>query len=896
MKKKKLLTLAIVGIMLMSACGKKEEAVLDPSIKQEQEQTQEPVVQETEEVVEEETTTPKKFGSVSTVAELKQKYGVNDSDYIKPFYNVEQSTQFTFHFNSKVEPIKAVTVHTDPSCNIDSTVYQINSAYLAGSGYDIVVKPGSPVLNSSDRTDGELGNYNWGNAPVYYLSINYDMDAPTPTKLDKPIIVPFTVKRNISTPNVEASISTDGSFEIKWKPVENAVKYNIYDATHVRGSSQAVNMTRSQAGYVGDHLSLLASVGSDTLSFSDFNNDGTGNTLITSDGYVNTQNFFQLGSYYVTAIDASGNESSFSMAIEGWQYESQLPNNFDAWSYISKTEDGKANYLPNTVPVQMVDKSIHYYPINYVKVNEFTEGYATYEYEIVGTKLTGKIDVRKADKIYAPSITSTSVLNNDFYRVKNDINIVPDVSVNTITDSSYSNTNMNLAQTVQRDEATAVKYSQDALMNRADVENARIINDGVYTTQDGPFAMLEYGSLEESNGSTAANTTEESQNSEPAVPEQNVSEEATSNANVPSEITSENLVEEQMNSTERQMEEANNESLPQVTVEYFADSAEEEYLALNMIAANEYISLEAFPNLQNTEYLSDALMKVVYQNPYIFGFETAGYDPNSMTLQVKYEFDADSIHAKQVSVATEANNIVNSVIKDGMTDEEKVMALWTYMEEHTEYDTAALEYAEANGFQDISGFEDSFTSYGIMCKKVGVCQSYAYCYKILLSLCDVPCITLTGYMDQTLPHAWNAVYLNGAWRWMDVTNNSTNSGVPYMMYQTSSTYADKANYVVDDFFELNTNLNMIDNTDNSMDWYVENNCYATSQSDIIKMVTDNYDKFSDYACVKSEYEPVFDDAFMIELAKSLYSKGVAEDEIYNLRMGYMNGIFIIAKK
>ena len=89
-------------------------------------------------------------------------------------------------------------------------------------------------------------------------------------------------------------------------------------------------------------------------------------------------------------------------------------------------------------------------------------------------------------------------------------------------------------------------------MKRADVENARIINDGVYTTQDGPFAMLEYDSLEESSGSAPAVTTDETTTSEPAVPEQNVSEETTSNANVPSEITSENLVEEQMNSTERQ--------------------------------------------------------------------------------------------------------------------------------------------------------------------------------------------------------------------------------------------------------------------------------------------------------------------------------------------------------
>lgn len=896
MKNKKLLAIATMSLMILSACGKKEEAKIDNKAQSNTQATEKKV----EVPKPKEETTSKQVEQASTISELKQKYNVDNSKYIKPFYNVEQNTQFTFHFNSKVEPIKAITVHTDPSCDINSTVYQINSAYLNenGKGYDIVVKPGSPVLNSSARKEGELSKYNWGNAPVYYLSINYDMSANTPTKLSNPIVVPFTVRRKISTPNIEARITKDGSFTLSWKPVKNAVKYNIYSEDNVKSSSQAVNIPRSQAGYAGDHLELLATIDSSKTSFDDFNKDNTGNTITTSKWSVNAQNFHPLGAYYVTAIDAFGNESSFSMAVEGWKYGSQLPNKFDEFGYISKGKDGKANYLPNTVPVQMVDKSIHYYPVNYTKIKEYTAGYATYGYTIVGTKLTGKIDVYKKDKIYAPSIQSTSTLGNDFYIVKNDINIVPDVDVNTITDSAYSNSIISLDKEVNRDESTAVKYNHEALQNRADIESERIINDGVYTTPEGPLAMLKYDSLENSGSTetTTENSTESNADNNIASESTQASAEKAQSNDITSEITSENLVDEQIKSTNRQIAEADATKLPVVNVKYFADSAEEEYLALNMIAAKNEISLEAFPNLQNTEYLSDVLMKVIYQNPYIIGFNNARYDNNTMTLYIDYQFDADTIHSKQSSVSSEATNIVNSTITSGMSDEEKVMALWKYLEEHTEYDKEALKYVEHNNFKDITGYEDAFDSYGIMCKKVGVSQSYSYCYKLLLSLCDVPCITLTGCINQTLPHAWNAVQLNGAWRWIDVTNNKTNSDIPYMLYQTSSEYAEKSNYVPDELYEINTKLNTVSSTDNSMDWYVENNCYAKSQSELLQLVASTYNNSEKYVCVKSEYEPVFDDTLMKSLGQSLHEDGVSPEDIYNIRMGYLNGVFVLAKQ
>ena len=167
-----------------------------------------------------------------TIAQLKAEFEEDASSYeFKPFYNVEQTTEFTFHFNSEVDPIKAVTVHTDAKCEPSSTVYQTNVGYRTETGVDVIVgprKPGMTVLESEARTDYKKNDAIWGYATIYYLCVRYDMDSVTPKKLENPIIIPFTIKQEVSTPNAYADIDQNGSFRIKWDEVPGAVSYRIY--------------------------------------------------------------------------------------------------------------------------------------------------------------------------------------------------------------------------------------------------------------------------------------------------------------------------------------------------------------------------------------------------------------------------------------------------------------------------------------------------------------------------------------------------------------------------------------------------------------------------------------------------------------------------------------------
>ena len=923
----RLMVVFTASALLLTGCGKQQPEPED----YEQAETQE------EEQVEDEADslrgTPGTFAGGITVQSIKDKYATTDDYQIKPFYNVEQTTQFAFHFaNKDIEPCYAVTVHTDPKCDVNSMVYQINDGYLLDDGLTVVVKAGSPVLNSEERLAGGYENYNWGNAPVYYLCIRYDMYSQDAVQLEQPIIVPFTIRNDISTPNVEADIQTDGSFELTWKPVKDAVEYRIYEANAARDLWGSDALTRAECGYVGDHLKLLATVDGVITNFSDFNMDNTDNTLVIDD-YVVQQNFYALGSYYVTAVDAEGHESQFSTGICGWKYSNQLPKDFDSYSaFQGGTSLQPISDFPEQVPVEMVDGTEATFPINYTKLEEDPDG-AVYAYEIVGTKLTGEVCYRNDEGDYPEKVVSAASVPYDKYSIKNDINIIPNNTVSTV-DERYTNTD--LSEPVSFPEETKIAYDMDALYRRADIESARIISDGVYT-ENNPFTIgtykadgqtteyvpqepeeepieeevieepeeepieeevIEAPEEEEPFEEEVIEEPEEEPIKEEVIEEPEYEEPVEEADWENTEITSDNLVEKQIESGKREMKEANAELVPDAEFIYFADSAEEEYLTLMMIARQDYIDLSAFPCLQNQEYLVDCLLKVVRQNPFIISPTSFSGTSDPNVIRVAYEFDEQETLKRQEESYREAKSIIDQVITAGMSDEEKVMAIWNYLETNTEYDYAACEYGEEHGFDssDMGQYADAFNIYGIMCKKVGVCQSYSYVYKILLTLSDVECVSLEGYLNKTLPHAWNAVNIDGQWHWMDVTNNARTTGIPYYLYQTSSDAAFAMDYVLDDEYELNDRLNFVLSSDNSKDWYVENDLYATDEYELADALLHRYEMGAtqmdgENALIVKYSQELTQEAVDI-VGQKLFDAGVGGEEL-NLRMGQI-GCFTVA--
>jgi transglutaminase-like putative cysteine protease len=220
--------------------------------------------------------------------------------------------------------------------------------------------------------------------------------------------------------------------------------------------------------------------------------------------------------------------------------------------------------------------------------------------------------------------------------------------------------------------------------------------------------------------------------------------------------------------------------LPEMPAIY-ASSALSEYLAINMLSNTVNIDIGEFFEAYNVDALLDAFFEALYQNPLILGVSGLETVPGTTILRVHYEQDQEELFRKQEEIIAEVARIVNEVITPDMTDLEKQIALNNYLCETSVYDYDALEVAMANDMiLPDNSFRDSFTPYGVLINKVGVCASYAAAFHLLAEAAGLESIVVTGYLSGYLPHAWNRTNIDGEWLTLDVTNNG-NPGLINML-------------------------------------------------------------------------------------------------------------------
>lgn len=236
--------------------------------------------------------------------------------------------------------------------------------------------------------------------------------------------------------------------------------------------------------------------------------------------------------------------------------------------------------------------------------------------------------------------------------------------------------------------------------------------------------------------------------------------------NVPPTLS---IDEEQANPSQPEV----SETAPDTTqLEVTANSAMSEYVARQMLVTSEAIDLSSFPEAADVNKIKDAFFEAQYQNPLVLGVQGGCIDNDNRILYVNYDFDRDTTAAKQQEIESRVDKIVGSIITTDMTDLEKEMAINAYLCDNAQYDDAALENAEKYNFMTVDvDFYDSFTAYGVLVDGVGVCASYSAAFKLLADAAGLDSIVVTGYLDGSVPHAWNKVRIDDNWYIVDATNN-----------------------------------------------------------------------------------------------------------------------------
>ncbi|MEG0528601.1 MAG: transglutaminase domain-containing protein, partial [Longicatena sp.] len=204
----------------------------------------------------------------------------------------------------------------------------------------------------------------------------------------------------------------------------------------------------------------------------------------------------------------------------------------------------------------------------------------------------------------------------------------------------------------------------------------------------------------------------------------------------------------------------------------YASNGLSEYLALQMLNGQIRVNLDEFKEAMDQEYLLDAWYEAIYQNPLTLGVRGISYDAKNNDVLISYDQDSKTQRTKQQEIVTKVKEVNKSIIKEGMSDLEKETAINDYLCANAEYDDAALENAEKNNFKKVDEeFNDSFTAYGILINGKGVCAGYAGAFKLLADDAGLKNVVVTGYLQGSLPHAWNRVSLDEEWYTLDTTNN-----------------------------------------------------------------------------------------------------------------------------
>ncbi|MGN0165292.1 MAG: transglutaminase domain-containing protein [Lachnospiraceae bacterium] len=129
-----------------------------------------------------------------------------------------------------------------------------------------------------------------------------------------------------------------------------------------------------------------------------------------------------------------------------------------------------------------------------------------------------------------------------------------------------------------------------------------------------------------------------------------------------------------------------------------------------------------------------------------------------------YVYDKESVLDMAQGIETVKAAIVKKV--DGKTDYEKVMYVFDYIIDNTDYDINSYnDYRDGNLTENL---ELSCSIYGTLLKQKALCEGYSKTVQYLLNSMGIDCLYITGKAEGE-GHAWNYVKLDGSYYALDLT-------------------------------------------------------------------------------------------------------------------------------
>lgn len=127
-------------------------------------------------------------------------------------------------------------------------------------------------------------------------------------------------------------------------------------------------------------------------------------------------------------------------------------------------------------------------------------------------------------------------------------------------------------------------------------------------------------------------------------------------------------------------------------------------------------------------------------------------DTGEVTIKVKHLYTDEEIN----QIDADIDKIINENTNEQMSTRDKILAVHDYIINNTKYDQVKADGKE-------SGY-DSSRIQGVLYDKYSVCSGYTDIMAVVLDKLDVP-----NFKVSSETHIWNAVYMDNAWRHLDLT-------------------------------------------------------------------------------------------------------------------------------
>lgn len=141
--------------------------------------------------------------------------------------------------------------------------------------------------------------------------------------------------------------------------------------------------------------------------------------------------------------------------------------------------------------------------------------------------------------------------------------------------------------------------------------------------------------------------------------------------------------------------------------------------------------------------------------PYAFAMHCRVLQNGASELTVEIQNQA-----AQEQAETLAQGIAESLALEGLSDEEKLLALHDWLVANCSYDLTMTE------LETLDGSSPSFTAAGALVDGTAVCMGYARAYQML---CQAAGLDTFFVVSEEMNHAWNAIVLEGELRFIDCT-------------------------------------------------------------------------------------------------------------------------------